>query len=158
MTYNEYKALVEEYYETDSVLRKNEIGDKLFTALVALTKRLEKLYNKYGTHFIDDSEWRSELGRYKLTEVASEIAVLHYYNHWRYGGECNINILIPTKFFDVAVRNEKEKKLKQDYISRLKVYIENNDKLINDLKRDKSILVEKLAKLENAEEEKSNEL
>jgi len=148
MTFNEYKALVEEHYKTDSVSRKNEIENKLFTALIALAKHLEKLYRKYGLSFINDSNWRDDRGYYEIMEFYDDEAYLNYSDRWQYGGRCDIGITIDAKYFDVEERNKKEQELKLDYISRLKTRFDVIDDRIKALYKEKSEIAEKLAKYE----------
>ena len=62
MTYEEYRKLVEEYDSTDSVSRRDEIEDKVHEISVALARKLEEMYNKFGESFIKDDDYRSDRG------------------------------------------------------------------------------------------------
>jgi hypothetical protein len=154
MTFNDYQSLVKEYYKTDSVSRRDEIEQKLYVELIALTKCLEELYNKYEMSFVDDSEWMPDRGGYSLSEFSENKAYLRYYDRWSYGGECDVSIVIPTKFFDVEERKKKEERLKTDYNKRLKNDVKDIDAQIERLKTKKENI---LAKLQNAESEACNE-
>lgn len=144
MTLDDYKAFVKEYKETDSISRRDEIEHKLYVELIALTKSLEDLYNKYGTSFIDDDEWRDDRGGYTLSKFYEDQAYLQYYDSWSYGGECVVGIVIPTKFFNIEERNKKEEELKERYIKRLKQRITDIDSDIEKLQKDKEEIISKL--------------
>ena len=150
MTLDEYKKLAEEYKTTDSISKKRELKSKILNALVSLAKHLEHLYNKYGSSFINDSEWIEDKGGYELSEVGDEgNAYIRYVDHWGYGGECDVGIVIPLKYFDANERRKLEEELKIKHIDILKKAIINIDKEINKLENDKISLLDKLKELED---------
>ena len=157
MTFEDYKALVKEYYATDSISRREEIENKLFSALVALIKQLQCLYATYDVKFIADSDWRRDRGGYEIMELDDDTAYLNYSDHWAYGGSCDIGITVPAKFFDVAERKKKEEELKAHYIMQLKNRLPNIDARIESLNKEKENILAKLATFENQKAEEGKE-
>ncbi len=144
MTLEEYKKLAHKYKTTDSISKKKKLKSELLTTLIALTKQLEHLYNTYGDSFIDDDEWRETRGGYELDYANDDEAEITYSDSWAYGGECDISIHIPTKFFNIEERNKKEEELKQNHIKRLKESLTDIDAEIEKLQKDKEDIISKL--------------
>lgn len=52
MTYDEYKKLYQEYIESDSVKKRNEILEKITPVAFHLIKRVDLLYRRYGNRLL----------------------------------------------------------------------------------------------------------
>ena len=78
MTYNEYKQLVHQYKSSDSVKERKEIESKFYDAAVTLMRRLEAVHRKYGTCFVENSDYRDDRGGISLEDFGEQNVYLHY--------------------------------------------------------------------------------
>ena len=152
MTHNEYKSLVKEYNETDSVSRREEIRDRVYKTAVALAKQLEGMYNRFGATFINDDEYRSDRGWFSLLEFDEYKAHLRYADRWQYGGECCFGIAVPMKMLDVENRLAERHSLRDKYIVQLKEKHDRNNRQIEHLKEENKNLLTRIAQLEQEKE------
>ena len=154
MTYAEYINLVKEYDSSDSVSRRKEITEEVYKASVALAKQLEAMYNRFGTTFINDDEYRSDRGWFSLIEFNENKAQLRYADHWQYGGECCFDISVPMKMLDVENRLAERRILRCKYIEQLKKEHNENTSQIEYLTEANKSLLNRIAQLEKERDEK----
>ena len=150
MSYDEYKELVREYWETDSIKRRDEIFDKLYDVSVTLCEHTEKIYNTYGQAFVKDDDYSMDRGGYSLERFDEDKAHLVYSDHWSYGGECCIGISVPMKYLDVDERMKLKDELKAKRVAALKSAYQSNLDRIECIKTENLSILEKLAKLKIA--------
>ena len=144
MTYDEYKELVKEYRETDSIKRRDEIRGMIFSESKALCETIEKLHNKWGFEFVDDSDYQIGKGGYSLHDFDSTEVNITYSDHWRYGGECCIGISVPMKYLDVDERMKLEDELKAKRVAALRNSYRCNLDSIENIKQQNVEILEKL--------------
>lgn len=118
MTYGEYKKLYGEWSSTDSVSHKDEIKDAIYDAAVGLLHKLVELYAKRGRDYVGDSDYRTDRGFTSLDAEElpwdGETKVhLRYTDSWRYGGECDIGIIVPMKYLDEDEFGKLDEELKK---------------------------------------------
>ena len=158
ITYEEYKYLVKEYGKTDSIKRRDEIKRIIRTASVDLCETLEKLHNKWGSEFVDDSDYQIGNGGYSLNGFDDNETFLIYSDHWRYGGECTIGIKVPMKYLDVDERLKLEEELKRKHIDSLKRAYKSNLDRLEIIKQENIEILDSLKELgANIEEDETNE-
>lgn len=148
MTYNEYKQLVHQYKSSDSVKERKEIESKIYDAAVALMRRLEAVHCKYGSSFIDDSEYRDDRGGISLEDFGEQNVYLHYSDRWSYGGECDFGIAVPMRFLDECEYSKLENELKDKHIAHLKCEIESCTNQIKNLRQKAEKMEQELKGLE----------
>lgn len=138
MTHQEWKILVTEYEETDSITRREEIFEVLDKTACDLCIRLEKLYNNWGQTFVCDDCYRIDRGcREMLADGFGEnTAQVVYYYIREYGGVCNIHISVGMKYLDEENLEEKKEELKSLYIQKLERELERNSKVIESKKEE----------------------
>lgn len=149
MTYDEYKKLVEEYDSTDSVSRRGEIEEKVFEVSVALARKLEGMYNKFGESFIKDDDYRSDSGGFSIEDFDKIRVYLIYSDHWKYGGECRFGVSVPMNMLDVENRIAKMRSLRDKQIENLQKEHYGNELHIGSLKKKNEEILEKIAQLEH---------
>lgn len=141
MTYNEYRKLVQEYRDTDSIKRGNEIKSLVYKTAKALLRTLQMTYLGYGKRFVEDSDYREDRGCLELDEFGEINVYFLYSDHWQYGGECNFGIKVPMKYLDASELRKLESELKSERIPQLKQLMATYSKQIGNLQ-------EQLAKCE----------
>ena len=146
MTYEEYKKLYEEWSSTDSISRKEEIEETIAEVACGLLHRLVNLYAKRGCRYVNDSDYRTDMGCTSL--VADELAWdgettvhLNYYDHWQYGGECDIGIEVKMKYLDEDEFNKLDEELRKKQLEAL-------EKTLQSKKNEIVHLTEKIGELE----------
>lgn len=149
MTYDEYKKLVEEYDSTDSVSRREEIEEKVFEISVALAKKLEGMYNKFGESFIKDDDYRSDRGGFSVEDFDKIRVFLVYSDHWQYGGECSFGVSVPMNMLDVENRLAKMRSLRDKQIENLQKEHYVNELHIGSLKKKNEEILAKIAQFEH---------
>lgn len=147
MTHSEYKELVKEYRETDSISKRDEIRSKVRTEAIALCETLDTLYNKYGKDFVDDSDYQIGKGGYSLNDFSFESANLTYSDHWQYGGSCSIGIMVPMRYLDAETRTKLEDALRESHVEKLKRCYTSNLGEIENIKKNNLKILEKLKEL-----------
>ena len=147
MTYSEYKALVKEYGETDSIKRRDEIKELIREESISLCEILEGLYNIYGSQFVCDGEYQIGKGGYSLEEFNTTTAYIAYSDHWQYGGECIIGIEVPMKYLDEDERLKLQEELKRKHIDSLKKTYKMNLDHIESIKKKNEEILDSLIKL-----------
>lgn len=153
MTYAEYINLVKEYDSTDSVSRRKEITEEVYKASVALAKQLEAMYNRFGTTFINDDEYRSDRGGFSFNDFDKHRVLLTYSDHWKYGGECSFGVSVPMKMLDVENRIAERRIIRNNYIARLKKEHDENTHQIEYLTEENKNLLNRIAQLEKERDE-----
>ena len=146
MTYEEYKKLYMEWNSTDSISRKEEIEETISEVACGLLHRLVNLYSKRGRRYVEDSDYRTDMGGTSLVteelEWDGETTVhLNYYDHWQYGGECDIGIEVKMKYLDEDEFNKLDGELK-------KKQLETLEKTLQSKKNEIVHLTEKIGELE----------
>ena len=146
MTYEEYKTLYKEWNSTDSISRKEEIEETIAEVACGLLHRLVNLYAKRGCRYVNDSDYRTDMGCTSL--VADELAWdgettvhLNYYDHWKYGGECDIDISVKMKYLDDDEFNKLDEELRKKQLEAL-------EKTLQSKKNEIVHLTEKIGELE----------
>lgn len=152
MTYEEYKKLVKECRETDSVKRRDEIKRDVRTQAIAVCENLEKLHNKWGSEFVDDSDYQIGKGGYSLNSFDSTDAHLTYSDHWAYGGECSIGIQVPMKYLDVENRKKKNAELRKNRIIQLQNQYHRNELEIGRMKKECEDILANVSRLKAEQE------
>ena len=123
MTFEEYKALVKEQRETDSIKRSDEIKRLIFDEAKKLLHKLTALHWKYGKDYIDDSDYQEDKGWFSMTRFDSGNVGLVYSDRWQYGGECDIGIGVPMKYLDEDHMKQLEDELIADRVKALRAEI-----------------------------------
>lgn len=140
MTYNDYKALYDEYWNTDSIKRREEIEEKISKAGLALFNRVRGIFDKYHARkqLIHDSDYRDDRGWIGLAHEDDDLAMIEkdnfylcYSDHWQYGGECCFTITINAHWFDAANRKKLAEELRKKRIEKLGAEIESLEKEIS---------------------------
>ena len=140
MTSAEYEALCEEYWNSDSIKRREEIEEKIKKAAIALFNRVRDIFDKYHARkdLIWDDDYRDDRGWITLAHeddgepiIEKESVLLLYSDHWAYGGECSIGIRIYAKWFDVEERKKLAEDLRKKRIEKLDAMAENLKKEID---------------------------
>ena len=149
-TLSEYKELVKEYNESDSVSRRESIEDAVYDKARALLPKLIALYAKYGQRYVYDSEFQESCGELSLCEFDESTVVLHYEDHWAYGGECDIIITVQMKYLDSNEMEALEKELREKRVARVKNLVKEKNDAIERLKKEVEELEAELEKLEAA--------
>lgn len=147
-TFAEYKALVREYRECDSVSRRKAIEDAVFSRAKELLHELTALYAKYGKDYVNDSDYREDRGGLSLIEFTENKVYMNYYDHWAYGGECDIEIEVQMKYLDNDETAALEKELREEHIWAVKRLIQVKKAAIEKLKKEVEELEEKLGACE----------
>lgn len=124
MTYKEYRKLYDEWSSTDSVNRKGEIEETIAEVSCGLLHRLVNLYAKRGRRYVEDSDYRTDMGGTSLVVDALEwdgetTVHLNYYDHWQYGGECDIDIAVKMKYLDEDEFGKLDEELKKKQLATL---------------------------------------
>ena len=152
MTYAEYKKLHEEWGTTDSISRKEELEEEICDIACDLLSKLVKKYAKWGRKFVDDDDYRTDSGGLSL--VKDELGYdgdlnvwLNYYDHWKYGGECDFNIKVPMKYLDEENMVALEADLRKKRFDELNCELINVHKEIERLTERKAKLQEEVGKL-----------
>ena len=141
MTYEEYKKLYKEWQTTDSKSRTEEIEETISEVACGLLHRLVNLYDKRGCRYVDDSDYCTDRGGTSLVadelEWDGETTVhLNYYDHWRYGGECDIDISVKMKYLDEDEFNKLDEELKKKQLETLEKTLQSKkDELVHLTKR-----------------------
>ena len=156
MTYDEYKNLVKEYEETDSVSRREEIEDKVFEVGVTLARKLEELYNRFGESFIQDDDYRSDRGGFSVEDFDSRRVLLIYSDHWKYGGECRFGVSVPMNMLDVENRLAKMRSLRDRQIEKLKREHRGNEEHMKNLSELNERILDKISRLEQERDNDQN--
>ena len=146
MTYEEYKKLYEEWKSTDSKSRSEEIEETIAEVSCGLLHRLVNLYAKRGRRYVEDSDYRTDMGGTSLVVDALEwdgdtTVHLNYYDHWQYGGECDIDISVKMKYLDEDEFNKLDEELKKNQLETL-------EKTLQSKKNEIVHLTEKIGELE----------
>lgn len=155
MTKEEYQALYEEYWKTDSISRRDEIEEKVDKSAITIFNRVRNIFDRYHARkrLIDDSDYREDRGWIglaydgEMAVIEKDSVLLHYGDRWAYGGECDIGIRIYAKWFDPEERQKLAKELRDARIKTLKTEIESIEKNIvrqQDLMKEYRKTVEKL--------------
>lgn len=156
MTYGEYRKLVKEYDSTDSVSRREEIEDKVYDVGVALARKLEELYNRFGEYFIKDDDYRSDRGGFSVEDFDSRRVLLIYSDHWKYGGECRFGVSVPMNMLDVENRNAKIRSLRDGQIEKLKKEHRGNEEHMKNLSELNERILDKISRLEQERDNDKN--
>ena len=146
MTYEEYKKLYEEWKSTDSKSRSEEIEETIAEVSCGLLHRLVNLYAKRGRRYVEDSDYRTDMGGTSLVVDALEwdgdtTVHLNYYDHWQYGGECDIDISVKMKYLYEDEFNKLDEELKKNQLETL-------EKTLQSKKNEIVHLTEKIGELE----------
>ena len=156
MTYEEYRKLVEEYDSTDSVSRRDEIEDKVHEISVALARKLEEMYNKFGESFIKDDDYRSDRGGFSIEDFDGRRVLLIYSDHWKYGGECRFGVSVPMNMLDVENRLAKMRSLRDRQIEKLKREHRGNEEHMKNLSELNERILDKISRLEQERDNDQN--
>ena len=152
MTHRDYLNLVKEYNATNSISRRKEIADEVSKTSIALAKELEAMYNRFGTTFVNDDEYRADRGGFSLIEFDADEAHLRYSDRWQYGGECCFGVAVPMRMLDVENRLAEIRSLREEQIVSLRKEYEDNNSQIEQLTEDNKTLLERIAQLEKERE------
>lgn len=123
-TFDDYKALVKEFKESDSVSRRWAIKDAIYNKARVVRHEIIALYAKYGKNYVYASEFQESCGELSLCEFDESTVVLHYEDHWAYGGECDIIITVQMKYLDSDEMEALEKELREEHAARVKELIQ----------------------------------
>jgi len=148
MTFEEYKALVKEHRETNSIKRRDEIEGQIYSAAKKLLRRLTALHWKYGKDYVDDSDYQEDKGWISMTRFDSVGVGLVYSDRWQYGGECDIGIGVPMKYLDEDCLKRLEDELIADRVKALKAEIARSHGEIEGCKKTIAECENELARLE----------
>jgi hypothetical protein len=135
-TFDDYKALVKEYVETDSVSRRESIEDAVYDKAKELLHKLRVLYAKYGKDYVNDSDYREDRGCLSLIEFNEYKVYMNYSDRWAYGGECDIGIEVQMKYLDNDKMTVLEKELREEHIWAVKKKIQAKKEKIEQLKKE----------------------
>ena len=133
---DDYKALVREYNESDSVSRREAIEDAIYDKASILLDELIALYAKYGRNFVEDSDFQEDRGCLSLSEFYEDMVLMHYSDRWSYGGECDIGITVQMKYLDADAMKALEKELREKRMERVKKLIQEKRDAIERLKKE----------------------
>lgn len=134
MTRTEYEALYDEYWNTDSLKRREEIEDKISKAALALFDCIRDIFDRYHARrqLIDDDDYREDRGFIGLAHevdgdpmIGKEFLYLRYCDRWQYGGECNFTIRLKAKWFESEERKKLAVKLREQMIEKIERAIED---------------------------------
>lgn len=122
----EYNELVAEWRQCDSIKLRDEIADRIYCAAVALLKKLNCLYAKYGRRFVVDDDYDEDRGYLTLREdrMHDDAITLNYTDSLFNKGDCDINIVIPTKYLDEWWMTFLETELERERVEFLRKEIE----------------------------------
>jgi hypothetical protein len=151
MTYQEFKTLAKELSETDSKTRESEIREKIFIAARKVLIWVCGTYSRFGRRYVDDSDFQLDKGHLCLDDdygfVHGDKVNLRYWDHWRYGGECDIGIDVDMTLLDPKNRIKLRNSLAKQYIKVLENNIKDNNRQITYLQTETQKLSEKLENL-----------
>jgi len=150
-TFAEYKELVREYEKSDSLSGRKSIEHAVYIKARDLLHELIALYAKYDRDYIDDSDFREDRGHLFMTEFNENEVWMNYYDHWAYGGECDIGIEVKMKYLDNDKMATLEKELRIDHVSHVKKLIKENKAAIENLKKEVKKLEAEVEKFEAEE-------
>lgn len=156
MTHEEYKKLYNEWSSTDSISRREEIEETIAEVACGLLHRLVNLYAMRGRRYVNDSDYRTDMGATSLVteelEWDGETTVhLNYYDHWQYGGECDIDISVKMKYLDADEFNKLDRELGKKQLETLEKTLQSKkDELVH--------LTEKIGELETKISELKQEI
>lgn len=153
MTYQEFKALAEELDKTDSKSREDEIREKIFVAARKVLIWVCGTYARFGRRYVADSDFQLDKGHLCLDDdygiVSGNKVHMRYWDHWSYGGECNIGVSVDMTLLDPENRIKLRRGLAATRIKVIENKIEDNNKQIEYLQnnaRDLSAELENLKK------------
>lgn len=152
MTHEEWKKLVNEYRGTDSIKRRDELKRKAWDVSCGLCQALEKLHNKWGVDFVDDSDYIIGKGHYSLKNFDENTAHIVYSDHWAHGGYCDIGISVPMKYLDFENRKRKNAELRKKMITQLQNQYHRNELEIGRMKKECADIVENVSRLKVEQE------
>jgi hypothetical protein len=139
MTSEEYRALQKEYFESDSISRREEIEDAIYHAAAEMFVKVRDIFDKYHARkdLIYDDYYRDDRGWMSLAHeddgepiIEKESILLHYGDHWAHGGECGFGIRVYAKWFDAEGRKQLAEELRKKRIERLESMVESLEKEI----------------------------
>ena len=158
MTKEEYEALYDEFWKSDSIRRREEIEEKIAKAALALFNHVRDIFSRYHAikQLIYDDDYRSDRGWIGLAHeddgepiIGKESILLKYSDHWAYGGECCFGIRVYVKWFDPEERKKLAMELKDKRIKCLETEIENTKKEIEHKQNFLKETIDALAKLKD---------
>jgi len=159
MTYEEYQKIYDEWEKTDSIKRKEELEEQIYDAALGLMKKMIGIYAKYGKRFVQDDDYRDDRGGISLnTEElgysGKERVWLRYYDHWKYGGECDFGIDVHMKYLNEKSLQELEDQLLEDRIELLRKKIDEASAGIRVLEENKIKYCKELSDKNKMKEER----
>ena len=161
MTKEEYEALYDEFWKSDSIRRREEIEEKIAKAALALFNHVRDIFSRYHAikQLIYDDDYRSDRGWIGLAHeddgepiIGKESILLKYSDHWAYGGECCFGIRVYVKWFDPEERKKLAAELKEKRIASLERAVENIKKEIEYKQKVLQETVDAVAKLKTEED------
>lgn len=165
MTREEYEALNDEYWKSDSISRREEIEEKIATAAKALFNCVRDIFDRYHARkeLISDDDYRDDRGWLCLAHeddgepiFDKSSILLHYGDRWAYGGECGFGIRVYAKWFDPEERKKLAAELKTKRIASLERAIENIKKEIEYKQKALQETVDAVTKLKTEEDAADN--
>jgi len=165
MTREEYEALCEEYWKSDSLKRREEIEGKIAKAAIALFNRVRDIFDRYHARkdLIHDDDYRDDRGWLGLAHeddgdpIFDKTSVLlHYGDRWAYGGECGFGIRVYAKWFDPEEWKKLAAELKEKRIASLERAVENTKKEIEYKQKVLQETIDAVTKLKTEEDAVDN--
>ena len=152
MTYDEYKKLYAEWESNDSKSRGEEIEKAIKDAACGLLHKLTRAYAERGKDFVDDPDYQEGRGgcslcKGELPYDGKTTIHLRYYDHWRYGGECDIGISIPMKYLDEDEFLKLEQELDAEYLIELERTLKSRKETIENWTKENSEIEAKISEL-----------
>lgn len=140
MTREEYEALCDEYWKSDSISHREEIEKKIAVAAKALFNHVKDIFDKYHARkeLIHDDDYRDDRGWICLAHeddgdpiFEKDSILLYYGDRWAYGGECGFGIRVYAKWFDPEEQKKLAEDLRKKRIAKLDALVESLKKEID---------------------------
>jgi len=136
-TFAEYRTLVKEYKESDSVSRREAIKGAVYDKAKALLKQVISLHAKYGRDFVENSAFlEGGCGELSLTGFDESKVLLRYSDYCAYNGDYHFEIKVQMKYLDNDEMVALEKELHEKHMSEIKRLIQEKKEAIEQLKRE----------------------
>lgn len=143
-TLSEYRALVEEYKESDSVSQRESIADVVYNEARVLLHKLIALYSKYGKDFVGDSNYKEYSGCLFLVKFDESTAWMKWSDPWT---TCDIEVQM--KYLDNGVMEALEKELREEHAVRIEKLIQAKRRALEQLKKAAEELETEIRELES---------
>jgi len=129
-TLSEYRMLVKEFKESDSVSKRESIKDAVYNKARVVLHELRALYAKYDRDYVANSDFQ-DLDRLFLGEFNESKVWLRPFNYWGWN-----DIEVQMKYLDDGEMEALEKELCEKRTMRVKRLIQEKKDAIERLKKE----------------------